>query len=175
MRKLLLIMLLSLSAIAANLQFSGGQISVHTEVFGDSKINPTTNKIQSSLTQIGGIESIKGKIYFNYKSLISSSQGRDEHMYELIDTSKFPKLSFLITQVTKNANHYMITGILTINNVSKEITSTANILDDIQNLQINGSFSINMTSFNITPPIMVFLTVRDQLDIKYALSYTKGE
>ena len=84
MFKLLIILSLALFASASSLVVQKGEIKAHTEVFGDSEINPTTKDVKADLTMENSIESIKGKIYFETLTLISDKKSRDEHMYELL-------------------------------------------------------------------------------------------
>ena len=85
MFKILIILCLGLAAIASNLNVQKGEIIAHTEVFGDSQINPTTKEINSFLTMQNDIQSIRGKIYFDTISLISQKRDRDSNMYELLN------------------------------------------------------------------------------------------
>ena len=83
---------------------------------------------------------------------------------------KFKTISFDIKNITKNENDYNINGLVTLNGISKNITAKGSI--DKQNNQIllNGGFSFNLTDFNLEPPKMIFLTVRNQIDITYNIS-----
>ena len=45
MFKILVMLCLGLAAFASNLSIQKGEIVAHTEVFGDSQINPTTKEI----------------------------------------------------------------------------------------------------------------------------------
>lgn len=170
MFKLLVILSLALFANANNLTVQNGEIKAHTEVFGDSEINPTTKNVKADLTIENSIESIKGKIYFETLTLISDKKSRDEHMYELLQVEKFKTISFDIRSITKNETDYEIKGALTLNGVTKNIK--AKIIINQQNNQIllNGGFSFNLTDFNLEPPKMMFLTVRNQIDITYNIS-----
>lgn len=167
MFKLLVILSLALFVNANSLTVQNGEIKAHTEVFGDSEINPTTKNVKADLTIENSIESIKGKIYFETLTLISDKKSRDEHMYELLQVEKFKTISFDIRSITKNETDYEIKGALTLNGVTKNIK--AKIIINQQNNQIllNGGFSFNLTDFNLEPPKMMFLTVRNQIDISY--------
>lgn len=170
MFKLLVILSLALFVNANSLTVQNGEIKAHTEVFGDSEINPTTKNVKADLTIENSIESIKGKIYFETLTLISDKKSRDEHMYELLQVEKFKTISFDIRSITKNETDYEIKGALTLNGVTKNIK--AKIIINQQNNQIllNGGFSFNLTDFNLEPPKMMFLTVRNQIDITYNIS-----
>ena len=170
MFRLLIILSLGLFANANSLTVQNGEIKAHTEVFGDSEINPATKNIKADLTIENSIESIKGKIYFETLTLVSDTKGRDEHMYELLKSEKFKTISFDIKNITKNENDYNINGLVTLNGISKNITAKGSM--DKQNNQIllNGGFSFNLTDFNLEPPKMIFLTVRNQIDSTYNIS-----
>lgn len=170
MFKLLVILSLALFANANNLTIQNGEIKAHTEVFGDSEINPTTKNVKADLTIENSIESIKGKIYFETLTLISDKKSRDEHMYELLQVEKFKTISFDIRSITKNETDYEIKGALTLNGVTKNIKAKIIINQQNNQISLNGGFSFNLTDFNLEPPKMMFLTVRNQIDITYNIS-----
>ena len=170
MFKLLVILSLALFANANNLTIQNGEIKAHTEVFGDSEINPTTKNVKADLTIENSIESIKGKIYFETLTLISDKKSRDEHMYELLQVEKFKTISFDIRSITKNETDYEIKGALTLNGVTKNIKAKIIINQQNNQISLNGGFSFNLTDFNLEPPTMMFLTVRNQIDITYNIS-----
>ena len=167
MFKLLVILSLGLFANANNLTVQNGEIKAHTEVFGDSEINPTTKNVKADLTIEDTIESIKGKIYFEVLTLVSDKKGRDENMHELLKVEKFKTISFDIKSITKNGNAHDINGVVTLNGVSKNITAKTTIIKDNNQVTLKGGFSFNLTDFSLEPPVMMFLTVRNQIDISY--------
>ena len=170
MFKLLVILSLGLFASANSLMVQNGEIKAHTEVFGDGEINPTTKNIQADLTIENTIESIKGKIYFETLTLISDKKSRDEHMYKLLQVEQFKTISFDIKSITKNQNDYEIKGALTLNGVTKNIKAKIAINQQNNQVSLTGGFSFNLTDFNLVPPTMMFLTVRNQIDISYNIS-----
>lgn len=173
MFKILIILCLGLAAIASNLNVQKGEIIAHTEVFGDSQINPTTKEINSFLTMQNDIQSIRGKIYFDTISLISQKRDRDSNMYELLNSEKFKTISFDITSIVKNETSYDISGELTLNGITKNITFKSEIINNKDTILLNGGFSFNLTDFNLEPPTMFFLTVRNQIDISFNIELKK--
>ena len=91
-------------------------------------------------------------------------------MYELLKVEKFKTISFDVKSITKNQNGYDINGIVTLNGVSKNITTKAMIYRQNNQLLLNGEFSFNLTDFSLEPPTMMFLTVRNQIDIFYNIT-----
>ena len=170
MFKLLVILSLGLFASANNLTIQNGEIKAHTEVFGDSQINPTTKNIKTELTIEDSIESIKGKIYFETLSLISEKKDRDANMYTLLNAEKFKTISFDIRSITKTSEAYEIKGALTLNGITKNIKAKINIFEQNNEIILNGNFAFNLTDFSMEAPQMLFLTVRNRIDISYNIS-----
>lgn len=174
MFKLLLILLTIISLNAKNLPLSSGQILAHTQMFGDSKINPSTNEIHSNLIIENKIESIRGNIFIKTVSLISDKKDRDKDMYKLLNSDLFPEISFKIEKITNvKEDMFTIFGNLTLNGITKNIYSKCSVVDKDNLLNLNGKFSINLTDFNMEPPTLLFLKVRNQIDISYNLIYIK--
>lgn len=170
MFKVLVFLFVGIFANAMNFSVVSGEIMAHTEVFGDSKINPKTNEINGELFFNNSFESLKGEIYFKTLSLVSEKKDRDSNMYELLNSDKFDTITFKISQISKYEDRYKIDGLLTLNGVSKNISSLALISLENNQLVLNGDFSILLTNFDMKPPTLLFLTVRDQIDINYYLT-----
>lgn len=170
MFKLLVVLILALGASANTLTIQNSEIIAHTEIFGDSQINPSTKDVKADLTMTDTIESIKGKIYFDTLSLISDQKTRDEHMYKLLNVDKFKTISLDIRSITKKENDYEIKGILTLNGVSKNLKANISINQQNNQILLSGGFAFNLTDFNLEPPSMMFLTVRNQIDISYNIT-----
>ena len=173
MSKILIILCLSLALNAANLNIQKGEIIAHTEVFGDSQISPSTKEINTFLTIQKEVESIRGKIYFDTITLISQKRDRDSNMYELFNFQKYKNISFDISNIVKNENGYYINGDLTLNGITKNITTNGEIINNKDAILLKGGFSFNHTDFNLEPPTMFFLTVRNQIDISYNIQLNK--
>ena len=173
MSKILIILCLSLALNAANLNIQKGEIIAHTEVFGDSQISPSTKEINTFLTIQKEVESIRGKIYFDTITLISQKRDRDSNMYELLNFQKYKNISFDISNIIKNENGYYINGDLTLNGITKNITTNGEIINNKDAILLKGGFSFNLTDFNLEPPTMFFLTVRNQIDISYNIQLNK--
>lgn len=168
-KKLVFTLTLGLSLYASNLSVSNSAIMAQTEVFGDSQITPITRDIKGELTIENSLESIRGNIYFKTITLISDKKDRDKNMYKLLNVDKFETISFDIKNIIKNEINYDISGILTLNGISKDIIVKSDIGEEKSNILLNGKFSFNLTDFNLEPPSMLFLKVRDQIDITYKI------
>jgi len=173
MRYLLLAFFSSCLLFSKALVFQSGYVMAHTSVFGDSSINPKTSNIVSHLKMNGdNLTSIRGKVILSMSALKSNNHKRDEHMYKVIDVTLFPNATYKIISVKKNsAGSYNILGNLTLHGVTKPIKMLADITKNGNSVTISGKSSFNMSSFGIKPPKLLFLTVRDKLDITVNTTY----
>ena len=165
-KKLLLIFVTPLILLSSELQLVEGSIKAHTEVFGEPNINPMTNKINTNLSINDGIESITGDITINAMSLVSDSSDRDANMYETLGAMDFSTINFKVLNISKSQDGYTIGGVLNLHGVSKGVEAKG-VISNIKNnmIDLNSKFTIKMTDYGIEPPTMLFLTVRDEVDI----------
>ena len=168
-----ILLLATAVALQAQLVVSSGSISAHTEVFGDSDITPVSTTIQSHLKMDESIESIHGGVLIQTLSLQSTKKDRDKNMYELLNAVTYPTITFNIKKVYKVDNAYEVVGSLILNGVVKDITTKAQITQEKGHVFMKGDFSILLSQFNMEPPTLLFLTVRDQIDIAYNLDLIK--
>jgi len=173
MYKLLILALLTIGASAGNLGLVNGQIKAHTEIFGDSDISPISKDIKSHLTMNSDIQSIRGMISIEALSLKSSKSDRDVHMYKVLNATMNPTVSFDIQNITKAEEGYQISGTLKLNGVSKSISSNVAITNENKIFNLSGSFSVKLTDYGMEQPTLLFLTVRNKIDITYELTYNK--
>ena len=173
MFRLVLVAFMAIFANAYDLKFDGGHIIAHTEVLGDSKIDPLTKNINATLVKEDSIESLGGKVWIQTMDLKSTNEKRDSNMYEMLNATIHPNISFEIKSVQKVQDSYLVGGILTLNDISKEISSHAKIVENGETLSMDGGFSIELTDYGMQPPKMFFLTVRNKIDISYLLNFKK--
>ena len=88
-------------------------------------------------------------------------------MYKLLSSEVHKVISFSIKNIVKNEANYDINGVLSLNGVKKEITVKSDINEQNNQIIMVGGFSFNLTDFNLEPPTLLFLTVRNQIDINY--------
>lgn len=155
---------------AANLTVQKGTVQAHTEVFGDSHIDPSSNKIIASMTMDNTIESLKGTLKISVLDLKSSKTSRDEHMYKALEAKTYPNISVMVQRVSKKDEKYFLEGTVTLHGVTKPFTTLATISTQGDQITLKGTFSISMKSYGIKPIKLLFLTVRDQVDIIYDLT-----
>jgi len=174
MKKIILLSLLTASTLMARkLTVKQGVVHAHTEVFGDSSIDPKTSNITSNLTMNGDIQSITGSVKIDILKLKSDNSQRDEHMLEALEGANYPSATFTFKKIDKRANDYAISGILKFHGVKKALTIYADITNSKNSLTIKGKSSFLLSNYNVKPIKMLFLTVRDQIDLKINVTFNK--
>ncbi len=157
---------LGASLWAGSLSFESGVIRAHTEVFGDSSIDPMFKKAQSRLVMDADPTSLRGTIEVNIADFVSDNTKRDASMYETMESVRFPKASFEIKEsVAKGGNTYLLKGTMNLHGVSRAMNFEGSIAEEEGKVRIKAKSIMKMTDFGIKPPKMVFLTVRDQVDL----------
>ena len=165
LRSFVIILALTLWLPAEELLFSHGTVTAHTEILGDSEINPSTDTIVSNLKMDSDFTSIRGNIEVSVIALQSPNKKRDMDMVETMESHKYPIATYTFTSVTKENNAYLIQGELNLHGVTKAVTINAKF-DELNNsIKLTGNTTILMTDFDIEPPTLFFFSVRDQVDL----------
>lgn len=158
--------LMAASVWGGSLAFESGTIKAHTEVFGDSSIDPVFRKAHSKLSMGDDPQSLRGSIEVTVTDFVSDNKKRDEHMYEAMASDKFPKASFEVKEVVaKGGDGYLLKGTMNLHGVSKPMSFEGNIAEEGNTVRIKAKSVMKMSDFGIEPPKMLFLTVRDQVDL----------
>lgn len=169
MARLLLLFIIPFALFAGELKLIEGSVKAHTEVFGDSTINPATNKVAVNLTMDNGIESIIGEVTINALDLVSDNKDRDVHMHETLESNGYPTISFKISNIKKTDEGYILGGILNLHGNLKGLELKSDITQNGNIVNLQSNFTIKMSAYGIKPPKLLFLTVRDEVDIDVTL------
>lgn len=174
-RLIFTIVLLCTMTFADQYRCTQSMIKAHTEVFGDAKIDPFTSNVHGTLSMDKTPLSLTGTITIKAHDLESDNKLRDKHMYETLQTKKYPLITFTIQKVQKAPNGlYRLHGILKLHGVARTLDVPAHITQDTQGVHILSKFSIKMTQFRIVPPKLFFLHVRNKVDILADLHLVRG-
>lgn len=173
MAKIFMVFLLSMPLFGGSLEQLTGSISAHTEMLMDSKINPSTKSLQSNLSmQNDNLLTLSGKFWVDMDSFVSEKKDRDEHMHESIDVVNFKVATYTISNVDRGNNgSYIIDGKLDFHGVTKDLKATAKIVYENGILSIDADSMILMSEFGIEMPCMVFMCVRDKVDLKIEATF----
>lgn len=98
--------------------------------------------------------------------LYSDNKKRDEHMQETVESSLFPKAVFEVKDVVaKSGDNYTLKGTMSLHGVTKPMSFDGSIVNEGNKVRIKATSSMKMSEFGITPPSMMFMKVRDQIDL----------
>ncbi|MCX6060915.1 MAG: YceI family protein [Campylobacterales bacterium] len=162
----LAVLALVASMYAGNLSFESGVIKAHTEMVADSTIDPFTKKATSHLVMEANPSTLKGSIEISMSDLYSDNKKRDEHMQETVESSLFPKAVFEVKDVVaKSGDNYTLKGTMSLHGVTKPMSFDGSIVNEGNKVRIKATSSMKMSEFGITPPSMMFMKVRDQIDL----------
>ena len=82
-----------------------------------------------------------------------------------------PTVTFRSSNITKYNNNLRVTGLLTFNGVTKEITFNATEQQTKQSLIVDGQFVISLEAYSIKRPSIFSMKVKDDLTIKFHMVY----
>ena len=167
MKKLTVVLFLSFATLlsAASLHLQKGYIKAHTQVLGDSTIDPATGRVHAALTISGDPATLRGSVWILARDLRSDNKERDQHMYEVLEVKKYPRIRFRIDRVRRQGSGYLIEGRLSLHGKSHTVKVPAKITGKGSELELTARFRILMSDYGIKPPKLLFLTVRDAVDL----------
>ena len=170
MKKTVLVSLLSLSTLFANtLVVKTGIVKAHTEVFGDSHIEPSTRAITSHLKMDQNIASISGVVDISVKKLKSDNADRDEHMVKALQSDTYPLAHYTFTKVTDKG----IDGVLEFHGVKHPLHINGTVKDNGKTVTIKGKSHISLADYKAKPIKLFLLTVRDRIDLNIDVTLNK--
>jgi polyisoprenoid-binding protein YceI len=102
------------------------------------------------------------------KTLKSGKGMMDKDAYKAILADQFPNITFTANFI--NLGKGMITGKLTVTNVTKTISLPINVTKSGDSYNIFGTAKIKMTDYGITPPTMFFNTLKTGNDLSITVS-----
>jgi polyisoprenoid-binding protein YceI len=169
----LLFSLFSAWLYAVQLDVVEGRIVTQTEVFGDSNINPSTSVMTSYLSMGNTIESISGHFSVSMKDMGSDNKARDKDMHDKLESETYPSAVYIFESVIKSGDGYRIDGQLKLHGIIKPLTLNTQIVEKEGQILMHGTTSLKMTDFGIDPPVLLFFTVRDRVDIRFNVTLVK--
>ena len=168
MKKLFLFLLLALPLLAENLHLKEGFVAAHTEMMMDSTIDPLSNVLTAQMSiQNDDITTMKGTISVEMDFFSSDNSDRDEHMDEATETAKFPLATYTVEEVSKakDEGSYTLKGTLDFHGQKKALAFNSEIIKQADSIVINATSTFLMSDYGIEPPCMMFLCVRDSIDL----------
>jgi polyisoprenoid-binding protein YceI len=93
----------------------------------------------------------------------SGNSNRDSHAMEVVESIKYPDVTFASTSVTQTGDSISVTGKLTFHGVTKDIVMTGEAKWTQNKLEVHGSFELSITAFKIERPALLMIPVDDAL------------
>ncbi len=176
MKFLFVVFLLTSALFGGSLTLNSGSIEAHTEMMMDKEINPLNSNLSAELNiQDENILTLSGQFWVDMNAFVSDNKDRDEDMYKSVETVKFKLATFTILNVTRvdKADIYTINGKLNFHGVEKDLSANAIITfkDGVMNFEATSM--INMPDYGIEMPCIMFMCVRDRVDLKIKATFFK--
>jgi polyisoprenoid-binding protein YceI len=97
----------------------------------------------------------------------SGNSNRDSHAMEVIDAITYPYVTFTSTSVTQYGDSLRVEGKLMFHGVTKDIAMLGVARWTQNKLEVDGTFVLSLTAFNIERPSLLLVPVND--DLHFAL------
>jgi polyisoprenoid-binding protein YceI len=101
----------------------------------------------------------------------SGNANRDSHAMEVLESLKFPKVTFVSSKIKSLSDMLTVEGNLNFHGISKPITIVASREDFINKLVIEGKFDVSLTDFKVERPSLFGLKTDDIFNVKFKLIF----
>jgi len=116
----------------------------------------------------GQIEKVA--ILTKVSSFDSKSSNRDAHMLEVVESLKYPNISFQSTSITEtNKEKILVKGILDFHGVKKEISFEADVKKKGTQTSVVGNTIFLLEDFNIERPSFMLTKVDNEVKVKFEI------
>jgi polyisoprenoid-binding protein YceI len=93
----------------------------------------------------------------------SGNSNRDSHAMEVVESIKYPDVTFASTSVTQNGDSLSVAGRLTFHGVTNDIMMKGAATWSQNKVEVQGSFEVSITAFKIERPSLLMIPVDDAL------------
>jgi polyisoprenoid-binding protein YceI len=110
---------------------------------------------------------MQGKFWVDMNLFASDEKDRDKNMYKEVEADKFKRATYTISNVKKaeTDGSYTIEGTLNFHGKEKPLKAKAKIVQKDEAISLEATSMILVSDFGIKMPCMVFMCVRDQVDL----------
>ncbi len=107
----------------------------------------------------GQLANAKIDVSVDANTINTGNSTKDKHAKgdSWFDVAKYPKIKFTSTNFTKNANQFIVTGILELHGTKKEVVFPFNYVENGNKATFNGSFKIDRKDYGIKGNMMGFM------------------
>ena len=118
----------------------------------------------NELAQTGSV-----RVSVMLESFDSKLSSRDSNMLFYTEAIDYPEVIFKSTKITIQADSAYIEGELTFHGITKKLATSARMFTE-ENPQISGSFSVNLSDYNVERPSLLFVKIDDEIRIEYSFT-----
>jgi len=93
----------------------------------------------------------------------SGNSNRDSHAMEVIESLKYPDVTFAGAVIKESGDSIRVSGQLTFHGVTSSITMAGTAKWSENQVDVSGDFDISLTSFKVERPSLLMLPVDDDL------------
>jgi polyisoprenoid-binding protein YceI len=105
-------------------------------------------------------------------SFDSKSSNRDAHMLEVVESLKFPNISFQSTSVTETSkDKLLVKGILDFHGVKKETSFEAISKKKDKETVVSGNFIFLLEDFKIERPSFMLTKVDNEVKVNFEITF----
>jgi polyisoprenoid-binding protein YceI len=142
-------------------------------------INGTTKDLVGSITLKDKRDplSIVVDLTIKVQTIKTDWDGRDETLQECMASDQYPTVSFTSQRLSDNCKPSVIdisrrcsgnlTGILTMRDVTKEVTLPVEITKELDSYRIQGTLPLQWAEYNIEDPSILIAQLDDTVNISY--------
>lgn len=139
------------------------RVHAWTGICGDFSVDVDYDKKKDAMSST--------EVVADIASFDSGIPQRDRDALKILETKRFPTVSFVSEHITPNGENLSVNGTLTFHGVSREVTFEATQKLIGKQLKAKGGFSIKLTDYNLKPPGSFLLKTDDNIDLKFSLVF----
>ena len=99
----------------------------------------------------------------------SQNANRDSHMLEVLNTLKYPNVSFQSSKIDLNKKE--VEGYLTFHNVKKKISFPFQYKQLSDKLVVSANFIVKMSDYDIESPSLMMISADDDIKMELEITY----
>ena len=158
---------------------SGGEVTVSCPLTVGGSFEAKTKTLSGEVAPVAETPgAIQGTLKVELQTLETGIAMRDRHMRNnYLEVEKGPTFStatFEDIRVEKLEGKTVFSGVLTLHGQKKKISGAADLQQKDGRIRVQAQFALKVSDFEIPAPTYLGIGVRDEIQIKVALTATPG-
>ncbi|MFB0944703.1 MAG: YceI family protein [Spirosomataceae bacterium] len=139
------------------------RVHAWTGICGDFSVKFEYNKKSKAFSS--------AEVIADVASFDSGIPQRDRDALKILETKRFPTVSFISESTTIDGENLSVNGTLIFHGVSQKVAfkTTQKVVG--KQLKVKGDFSVKLTDYNLKPPGSFLLKTDDNIDLKFNLVF----